>query len=480
MIGAVILSSAWAQDSAPAARGPKSAEPCEGVRVQPGMEVQDLVAAHSPGTTYCFAPGLYRLTKTIVPKAGDKLIGSAGVVLNGAKLITNWKPQGKLWMATGQTQRSPVSWNPKWPEIGDPTAQYNEDVFIDDRPLRRVLSLAEVGAGKFFFDYDNAVIYIGDDPAGHRVECGATEAAIEARAADVVVKGLTIEKFTLRGISVSPAALIENNEVRYVHGAGIRFGTRCKVLNNYVHHNGKYGMNGGGEDALLEGNELSFNNAAAYRTKRGGGCWDAGATKFALSTRLVVRNNYSHNNYCDGFWSDTDNIGTVYEGNRIENNYRFGIVVEISYATTIRNNKIRGNMASGIFILASSDQDIHHNAIENNGLGNPDNGVLIPEAHRGGIMLVQQKRGSGRHGEYLAKNISVHDNTFVITAGAIGATKALGNPQVFSQNNVFAGNHYFVPDPNGAWWSWESGIRTWPQWRAAGHDAEGTLERIQK
>ena len=271
---------------------PVAAQPapvgCEGVIVKPGAEIEDLVTEHRAGTTYCIQPGLYRLTKTVVPKTGDRLIGSPGAVLNGAKLIVDWERQGSVWVAKGQTQRSPASWNPQWPEIADAAAQYNEDLFLDDRPRKRVLSAAEVAPGKFFFDYDHATIAIGENPAAHRVECSATEAAIEARAPNVVVRGLTIERYTVRGIAVAPAALIEKNEVRYVHGTGIRFGTRCRIVGNYVHHNGKYGMNGGGEDALLEGNELAYNNAAAYHTKGAGGGWDAGATKFAVSTGLVA------------------------------------------------------------------------------------------------------------------------------------------------------------------------------------------------
>ena len=178
------------------------AQTCAGIKIQPGTEIKEIVAAHPPGTTYCIESGLYRLTKTIVPKNGDKLIGSSGAVLNGAKAISEWTPQGKVWVATGQTQRSELSWKSSWPEIADPTAQYNEDVFIDDKPLKRVLSPAEVGPGKFFFDYGHASIYLGDNPDGHRVECSATETAIEGHALEnVVIRGLTIEKYTVSGIS---------------------------------------------------------------------------------------------------------------------------------------------------------------------------------------------------------------------------------------------------------------------------------------
>ena len=41
-----------------------------------------------------------------------------------------------------------------------------------------MLSAAEVGPGKFYFDYDAATIYIGDDPAGHKVECSVLPIAI--------------------------------------------------------------------------------------------------------------------------------------------------------------------------------------------------------------------------------------------------------------------------------------------------------------
>lgn len=453
------------------------AENCEGVAIRAGTEIQDVVATHAPGTTYCIASGLYRLTKAIVPKSGDKLIAAPGAVLNGAKRIDDWKSQGNVWVAVGQSQRSEPSWKPNWPEIADPAAQYNEDLFIDNKPLQRVLSRAEVGPGEFFFDYDNSSIYIGDNPHGHTVECGATQIAIDGRAGNIEVKGFIVEKYTVAGISAGTAGLVEDNEVRYVHGSGIRFNSRARILHNHVHHNGKYGMNGSGEDALLEGNELSYNNAAGYRTKGSGGCWDAGATKFVYSNRLVVRRNYSHDNYCDGFWSDIDNINTIYENNRIENNWRHGIFLEIGYKATVRNNHIKGNRAAGIYLNSTGGQDIYGNTIEDNGVGT-SGWLPILDVTRGGILIIQQNRGTGRYGERLSKNNRVHDNTIRMTVGTSGPTQRQGSPKVFEQDNVFSGNHYFVPDPAGSWWSWQGGPKTWIEWRAAGQDKDGTVERI--
>jgi parallel beta-helix repeat protein len=239
-----------------------------------------------------------------------------------------------------------------------------------------------------------------------------------------------------------------------------------------------YGMQGTGEGPLVEGNEISFNNTAGYHTANGG-CWAAGGTKFAYSKHLLVRRNYVHDNYCVGLWTDIDNINTIYEENRIENNYAQGIFVEISYAGVIRNNTIKGNMGVGILFNSSSDQDVYGNTLEGNGVGTPDNGVTVHPANRGDIVIIQQDRGSGRYGERLSKNIFVHGNTITIAAGVTGATRAQGNSSVFTQNVRFQDNHYIVPDLAGSWWVWQKGPCNWSDWKSLGHDTAGTATKTQ-
>jgi parallel beta-helix repeat protein len=449
---------------------------CQGVAVPPGAEVQAVVAGHKAGTTYCFDAGVYRLTETIVPQEGDKLIGSPGAILNGSKLLANWSRKGGLWLVTGQTQRSPALWKENWPALTNRAAQVNEDLFFDDRQLKPVLSVKEVVSGRFYFDYGAATIYIADNPAGHKVESSALRCAIQTKSR-ITVQGLTIEKFTECGISPGHHSLIRDNEVRYVHGSGIRFGDGTKVLNNRTHHNGMYGLQGGGEGPLVEGNEIAFNDTAGYHTPHGG-CWAAGGSKFARSNHLVVRHNYVHDNYCSGLWTDIDNINTTYEDNRVENNYAQGIFVEISFAGIIRNNTITGNMGTGILFNSSSDQEVYGNTLAGNGVGTPDNGVTAPAANRGDIVIIQQNRGSGTYGVRLAKNIFVHDNTFTIAGGVTGPTREQGTPTVFTQNNRFQNNHYYVPDLSGSWWVWLKGPCTWREWQSFGQDTTGTVQAI--
>lgn len=322
-------------------------------------------------------------------------------------------------------------WKASWPPLPNPAAQVNEDLFLDDKQSRPVLSIAEVVPGTFYLDTDAATIYIASSPTGHRIESSVVEAAIRSRSPKITVQGLTIEKFTGAGIAIGSSSLIQNNEIRYVHGAGIQFGSGARVLHNHTHHNGMYGMQGAGEAPLVEGNEIAFNNSAGYHTANGG-CYAAGGTKFVRSNHLVVRGNYVHDNYCVGLWSDIDNIDTTYEDNRIENNYAQGLFIEISYRGVIRNNVITGNMGTGILFNSSSDQDVYGNKLANNGVGAPDNGVAVHPANRGDIVIIQQKRGSGEYGERLSKNISVHDNTISIGGGVTGPTRAQGTSAVFT------------------------------------------------
>ena len=115
-----MIAVAWLLFLSLSASGSETSRDCKGaVKLSPGTEVASVVAAHPPGTTYCFDPGLYRLTQTIAPKDRDRLIGAPGTVLSGAKLIANWTQKGNLWIATGQTQRSPVSWRREWPALAD-------------------------------------------------------------------------------------------------------------------------------------------------------------------------------------------------------------------------------------------------------------------------------------------------------------------------------------------------------------------------
>ncbi len=410
---------------------------------------------------------MYRLTQGIVPRSNDTLIGAPGTILNGSKLVGSFNQANGLFVATGQTQRNPEVTGQCAPSTYQ-GCQYADAVFFDDRPLWRVMSLGEVVPGTFYFDYANAQFYIADNPAGHKVEAAVATRAVRAFGTGVTsvsIRGLVIEKFANEaqaGALESRVWDLENNEVRLNHGTGIVGGGH--VIGNYVHDNGQLGIKGGnGSNILVENNELAFNNNAGFDMS-----WEAGGGKWFETTNLTVRGNYSHDNHGRGLWTDTDNIYTTYENNRVENNDGIGILHEVSYDALIATNTVTGNGfkepghvdGGGIQVMASPNVEIYGNTVSGN---------------RDGIALTQFPRGSGAHGPYETDNAYVHDNVVKQSEGYTGLIQMMGDDSYFtSRNNRFQANRYLL-GTNPAYFQWLDGLRTTAQWTAYGEDTSGSF-----
>ena len=300
---------------------------------------------------------------------------------------------------------------------------------------------------------------------------GGDEASVGIRgwgtgATGVVVRGLVVERFVRDGIQASDGWVVEFNELRYNRQSGLKPGAVTR--NNYIHHNGRYGISGGygSVDSLVEGNEIAFNNT-------GGHDWlDAGATKFITTRGLKVLRNDVHDNDGPGLWTDGNNAGTLIEGNDVHDNAGTGIIHEISYDAVIRRNSVVNNGhddsyrlgGAGIQISSSRDTEVAENEVLDN---------------RQGIVVAQQgDRGSGPLGAYEARDNRIHDNRVRMREGFSGAhAYDLDNrtEKAFftSWGNRFDANTYHVPDPARRWWRW-SGKRTWLDWRDLGFDLSGS------
>jgi len=70
----------------------------------------------------------------------------------------------------------------------------------------------------------------------------------------------------------------------------VRLQSGVHVLSSYLHHNGQSGISGDGDNALVDGNEIAYNNTAHF--DYGGTNGEAGATKFSgtnSTVRLTLR-----------------------------------------------------------------------------------------------------------------------------------------------------------------------------------------------
>lgn len=255
------------------------------VIISPGEDIQASIDKNPEGTTFILKPGVYRC-QSLRPMNGNSFIGEPGAILSGARVLSLFEQQGQYWVTTQKLTQSAVQGvcKPDFPGCGFP-----EDIFIDDAPLRRVTKLDDVGLGKWYFDYNTNRIYLPDNPAGHNVEMSVTRYAFYGSASNVTISGLIVEKYANLAQTgaihamkdpgpLSQNWVIQQNEIRFNHGAGVRLGHQAHVLQNKIHHNGQIGISGGGSNVLIEGNEIAFNNYAGYSFS-----WEAGGTKFSFS-----------------------------------------------------------------------------------------------------------------------------------------------------------------------------------------------------
>jgi parallel beta-helix repeat protein len=252
-------------------------------------------------------------------------------------------------------------------------------------------------------------------------------------------------------------------------------GNKARVSSVHVHHNGQYGLSvarpcgdcSGPTGVIIENSEIAYNN-----TRQLDPGYDAGGTKFSGGTNgTIVRGNEIHDNYGSGVWFDSFHKNARIYDNIIYDNYRWGIFWEASYGSRIHHNSLRGNGVgdgssnafNGQLVVVDSDGgangiEVYENAIS---------GSAIP------IALVDDSNRSSS-----TRSVFVHDN--VLTLG--GEANLVGGFGVdlftADANNRFERNTYRVRDRSETYWAWNGQTLTWSQWRAVGHDNDGSLRVI--
>ena len=227
--------------------------------------------------------------------------------------------------------------------------------------------------------------------------------------------------------------------VRLNSGAGISVGTGSRVRNCDIHHNGQIGIEGDGNDILIEGNRIWSNNTHGFDPE-----WEAGGVKIAQTNGVTFRGNHVHDNNGAGLWCDIECRNVVYENNLVENNQHNGIFHEISFNAVIRGNVVRHNGGgrtwfwhADILVAASQDVEVTGNTV-----------TAAPGAC--GIMLIDQGRRSEGGAKYKTRNNTIHANemTFEGAPCAGGASDTKPDDENFAiipnGNNRFDANTYRV------------------------------------
>lgn len=462
------------------------AAPAGAVIASPGNDLQSLVNAAATGATFWLQPGTYRL-QSIVPKNNQTFIGDpAGVILNGSRLLTGWTQSGSTWFIGGQTQDAEKKANfLAAGAAGFERPGYPDAVYMDDQPLLAMGSLAGVGPGKYYFDYTADRIYIGDNPAGRKIEAAVATYAFSGFATGVKISRLVVEKYAtppndgaIGGADGMQDGWIANDvEARLNYGIGVRLSQNSSLINSRLYNNGEMGAGGGGGDVLVQNTEIAYHSgwAGIDLNVEGGGF------KFAFSTRLTVRGCYSHDNAGNGMWTDICNINTLYEDNYLENNGIGGIFHEVSYDAIIRNNIVIncGYVSEwvdggGIMVSTSRNVEIYGNTVHTN------------DRTQGITLLAYNRQADevpfGAPLPFKMINANVHDNV-VIGAGGNGGSAtddtAASYTEMWTGTNMFDYNTYILPDVSASSFFWNLTHYTFPQLQATGQnwEANGTVQQ---
>jgi fibronectin type 3 domain-containing protein len=437
-----------------------------------------LVASSPEDTIFVLEPGVYRLASEIRPKTGQSLIGQPGAILSGAIELDVDDLENEIvgnntlykWPNLNIRHEADVPGSCVWNKNEDPLIDkdrclYTHDLFLNDVVLTRVMTKEEVTQGTFYTDYDgnsgNASVYFWDNPEGQKIELSKTRNAImggpisdcfdEATQVSschdhVTIKGLMIEKFATvaqRG-AIQPRRYnsagdlgrywrVEQNEIRWNHGLGVRLGTHSRLLNNNIHHNGNSGAEVGKYN-LVEGNTFSGHNYAKYNKS-----WNAGAFKIVGTEYTLIRGNHAHDNDGHGLWTDIANIHVIYENNISVGNNGDGFKHEISNACVMRNNRSFNNYnkegnswlwGAGILIQNSDRCDVYNNHVE---VGAQGNGITVIDQNR------SFKFSNGITKTFHGVGNTIHRNKVVYSAG--------GRSGYQNADNVFDYNVYLAANP---------------------------------
>lgn len=458
-------------------RGPQANPPIPAgaIRIRPDQSIQAFIDDNPAGTTYVLERGNtpHRIlppqlggTGSIRPKPGDTFIGENGAIVSGAQVFTSFIQEGGQWyinvanLGLRPDNRFPGGLDAQGLsicEVGYSRCTNQHDLFINDTPLRHVESRSQLSTipNSFYFDYNSGRVYFNVNPNGRNVELSVTEQFVNSSVANLTFRNLIVEKFANRtqtGAINGPGAnwVIDNNEFRLNHAQAIKWAAGWRVTDNYSHDNGHMGAGGIGNNMVIENNEFANNGYARYKLG-----WESGGFKLARSTGVVIRNNYSHNNWGPGIWIDIDNRNITIEGNTTEWNATAGIKYELSYEGIIRNNTSRFNGSSPRGGLLGAQIEIHNSS----GVDVYGNTLEVHANFGDGLVVYHSDRG-----KYVTDNNDLYGNTVRYNGTNVGGTtdghsgaQITAATYLNRDRNRFRNNTYQVPNTGLTYFRWSTG-----------------------
>ncbi|GAA1561279.1 hypothetical protein GCM10009789_13160 [Kribbella sancticallisti] len=456
--------------------GPSQAPACNGTTISPDQNAADLIDQAVSGTTFCFAAGVHRIDRPLRPKANMTLGSDQGAVLTGSVPLTDWAATDGDWVTKGALP-------PAYGQTGqceDNVANIcflREQVFLNDKHLKRVNTRDKVVPGTFYADYAGNAIYLGDQPQGQAVEMSKTSTAIGSSQPGVTVRGLTIEHFAsvpqAGAVVLSSGWKVFANDIRWNHAVGAMLvnADGATLEKNLIQYNGQLGVGQySSTNGTIKGNQVSNNNTDGFWIAD----WESGGIKTTWSTNGSVTGNLIKQNLGVGLWSDAYDDGRLFSDNQIIDNAADGIRYEIGRNGVIENNLITGNglgtgRGSGRSLWDGGGINVNTSAnvqVRNNTLAGNVNGISIQS----------RTRGTGPWGLNLLRDVTVTGNKVTMRGGTTATGMVQNSGAAIPLGEVvLKGNNYILDsltaDRFQKFGQWFSAT----EWQAAGLDTDSNF-----
>ncbi len=337
-----------------------------------------------PGDTLVIHAGIYREAVRIeasgTASAPIVIEGAQGesVVITGANSVasSDWDslPGQLIWRHMPWTYRAFPAFHPSYPKyklIGR-----TEQVVLDGKLLRQVLTVAEMQPGTFCADPETShALYVwlphGDSPQRHEIEASVRPLLMRLVGDYLIVRNL---RFRFASNHAQEPALdiqgthdlVDDCVIEWTNGEGAALGGSDNVLRRVVSRfNGQLGIGARGTNNRLEKCALVSNNLKGFAND-----WEAGGVKVVFSRRFEIDKCTAIDNAGNGFSFDLDNRDGVIERSYAADNDGSGVEVEISSGIGVLNNVFLRNglkdsptswQYAGILIAEATHAVVEHN-----------------------------------------------------------------------------------------------------------------------
>ncbi|HEY1740032.1 MAG TPA: Ig-like domain repeat protein, partial [Acidimicrobiia bacterium] len=352
----------------------------------PYATVAHAVAAAASGATIVLRGGVYReALGTITKPITLQSYPHEQAWLSGSVVVSGWTPApgGNAWAHTGwTTQFCQTCFDPNAIVAAYPNAGLPDMVFINGRALAQVTSLAAVGPGTFFVDYNAQTLYVGDDPtaAGTTVEAAAQSQAamFNPGAAGSVVRGVGFEEYaSTYNPWPNPAMVVDNAapNIDFERDAFARsasrgltvYATGVSVTDSVFVDNGMVGLHANAADHLDVERNLVARNDNEHFVATNSSITSTAGIKITSTGWATIKNNVVEDNYANGIWCDLSCHDLQIVDNLSRRNNQNGIFVEVSGLALVASNVSVQNGLDGVRLSGTTDTRAYNNTLADNG-----------------------------------------------------------------------------------------------------------------